>query len=95
VQEKHKNNNAELAERLRGRPLWQRIMLPIVGAVFFIIGIIGWLFPIVPGFPFLIIGLPMLFCFNRRYELRMRKLLRKISCSIIKKRKKRNEKRDL
>ncbi len=85
MQEKYKNNDAELAERMKGRPLWQRIILPVVGTIFFIIGIIVWLIPVLPGFPFLIIGLPMIFCFNRRYELGMRKLLRKISRSLIKK----------
>ena len=70
---------------MRNRPLWQRIIYPLVGLVFIIIGIIGWLMPIVPGFPLIIIGLPWLACFNARFELWIRRHMRRIGQGILKK----------
>ena len=58
------------------RPVWQRILLPLVGIVAVVVGIIGWLMPIIPGAPLAIVGLPWLFCVNRRSEEWMRRQLR-------------------
>ena len=42
------------------RPLWMR-MLCIAGAfVFFVLGVIGWLIPLVTGLPFYAVGLILL-----------------------------------
>ncbi len=50
------------------RPMWQRIIYPFLGLLAVIVGIIGWLLPVIPGAPLAIVGLPWLFCFNRRSE---------------------------
>jgi uncharacterized membrane protein YbaN (DUF454 family) len=71
--------------RLRFRPLWQRFAYPFVGIILIILGIIGWLLPVVPGFPLIIIGLPLLFCFHPRLELRVRKLMQRLGHFLIKK----------
>ena len=60
--------DAMLTEPAPRRPLWQRMVLPFVGLVFFAVGIIGWLLPVIPGLPLAILGAPFLFCFNRRCE---------------------------
>lgn len=57
------------------RPEWQRWVLPIVGTLLTIVGVVFiWL-------PFtsllLVIGLPMMFCFSRRYENAARAQLRR------------------
>ena len=81
-----KEKDTEVKElALRCRPLWQRLIYPIVGIMFIILGIITWLIPIVPGFPLIIIGLPLLFCFHQPFELRMRKYLRILGHFIMKK----------
>ena len=48
------------------RPTWQRWVLPVIGTVLVIVGIVFiWL-------PFtsllIVLGLPFMFCFSRRYE---------------------------
>ena len=57
-----------LAEPAPERPLWQRIVLPFVGLVCVVVGIIGWLMPVIPGAPLAVLGIPFLFCFSRRAE---------------------------
>jgi UPF0716 family protein affecting phage T7 exclusion len=41
--------------------LIKKILITIAGTLLVIIGIIGWLLPIVPGFFLIVIGLPMMF----------------------------------
>jgi amino acid permease len=67
-------NKSETEDRepLKYRPLWQRLVYPIVGFILIFLGVILWLLPIVPGFFLIIIGLPMLFCFHPRVELYVR-----------------------
>ena len=71
------NSEAEGKEQLRYRPLWQRLVYPIVGLILMAIGTIGWLVPIIPGFPLIIIGFPLLFCFHPRVELYVRSNMRR------------------
>jgi uncharacterized membrane protein YbaN (DUF454 family) len=88
----NKNNKGIKGHRLRFRPLWQRFAYPIVGLILISLGLLLWMLPIVPGFPLIIIGLPLLFCFHPRVELRMRLLLRRLGHLIMKKiRKKRGK----
>jgi len=47
-------------QHLRNRPLWLRIVYLIIGLIFIIMGLIGSVLPVVPGFVFVIIGLPLL-----------------------------------
>jgi uncharacterized membrane protein YbaN (DUF454 family) len=71
------------------RPLWKKIIYPIAGFLLILLGIIGWLLPVVPGFPFLIMGVPLLFFYNRTYERKARSLIKKLLApfmAIIKKR---------
>ena len=84
TQNKKENCNTE-QYYLRQRPLWQRFTYPIVGGILVILGTIGWLLPIVPGFFLVIIGFPLLFCFHPRVELRVRRLLHNIGLYIMKK----------
>jgi len=75
----------DVAEQdIRHRPLWQRIVYPVLGLILVILGIIGWVVPIVMGFPLIIIGIPLLFCFHPRLEWRVRGYLRSIGQSIMK-----------
>jgi len=60
----------------KSRPLWQRIVLPFIGLILIIIGLLGWLMPIVPGFPLIIIGVIFLFAFSSRLENKVREKLR-------------------
>jgi uncharacterized membrane protein YbaN (DUF454 family) len=60
------------------RPWWQRIVYPIIGAILIVGGVLGCIFPIVPGIPFLIFGIPLLFCFNARWEERSRGWIRNV-----------------
>ena len=54
------------------RPMWQRLVLPILGLLLIAIGIVGWIIPIIPGFPLIIIGIPLLFAFSGRMESKIR-----------------------
>ena len=75
----------KIAEQgIRHRPLWQRVIYPVLGLILVILGIIGWVVPIVMGFPLIIIGLPLLFCFHPRLEWRMRGYLRRMGQFIMK-----------
>lgn len=60
--------DAMLTEPAPERPIWQRCLLPFVGLILLVIGIIGWLLPVVPGLPLAIVGAPFLLCFHRRAE---------------------------
>lgn len=84
----HKEDMNAADRHVLPRPLWKRIIYPIVGAVLIILGIAGWLVPIVPGFPLIIVGLPLLFFFNQRFECCMRGYIRGIGHFIMKRMKK-------
>lgn len=75
---------AEDKEQLQYRPLWQRLVYPIVGLILIALGIIGWLVPIIPGFPLIIIGFPLLFCFHPRIELFVRRNMRRFGHYLMK-----------
>jgi hypothetical protein len=40
--------------------LLKKILITILGTFLVIVGTIGWLIPVIPGFPLIIIGLPMM-----------------------------------
>jgi uncharacterized membrane protein YbaN (DUF454 family) len=50
------------------RPLWQRLSLPVLGAVMIIIGAFGLIIPIMPGILLFAFGFPLLFCFHQASE---------------------------
>ncbi|HYE04843.1 MAG TPA: hypothetical protein VEL07_04900 [Planctomycetota bacterium] len=54
------------------RPWWQRVLLPIAGLACVVVGIIGWIMPVIPGAPLAVFGIPLLFCFSRTWEDRAR-----------------------
>jgi hypothetical protein len=87
----------ELPELLRpgreGRPVVVRMLLLLAGIVFMILGVIGWLLPVVTGIPFYVVGVVLLATasvtvrrwingwerkLSHRKRLGLRKLLRKI-----------------
>ncbi len=49
--------------------IWRRILRNLIGAVLIVIGIIGWLLPVVPGWPFLLPGLLLVDWPGRRWLL--------------------------
>ena len=78
----------DLLSTTHRRPLWQRALF-VVGALFcFVLGIVGWLIPVVTGLPFHAAGLVLLGLasrrvarwinrLERRFPHRLRVLLRK------------------
>jgi uncharacterized membrane protein YbaN (DUF454 family) len=50
------------------RPLWQRLILPVVGALMIVVGTFGLIVPIIPGVLLFAIGFPLLFCFHQTSE---------------------------
>jgi flagellar biosynthesis protein FliR len=50
------------------RPLWQRLILPVLGALMIIVGAFGLIAPIIPGILLFAIGFPLLFCFHQTSE---------------------------
>ena len=50
------------------RPLWQRLILPVVGALMIVVGTFGLIVPIIPGILLFAIGFPLLFCFHQTSE---------------------------
>ena len=81
----NKNTIEDKEQPLQYRPLWQRLVYPIVGLFLIALGIIGWLVPIIPGFPLIIIGFPLLFCFHPRIELFVRRNMKRFGCFLINK----------
>ena len=82
TQDKNKFSATEKPSRCR--PLWKRIIYPLVGMILIILGIIGWLVPIIPGVPLIIIGLPLFVCISPRLELWVRRQMRDIGQAVIK-----------
>ena len=70
---------------LQRRPLWQRIIYPVVGLILVILGILLWLLPVIPGFPLIIVGLPLLFCFHPRIEFLFHRYLTGLGRFLMKK----------
>jgi len=59
------------------RPLWQRIVYPLSGLVLVAVGMIGWLLPVIPGFPLVPLGIPLLFAFSQRWEDSSKRAMRR------------------
>lgn len=54
------------------RPFYQRLLLPVLGLVLIVLGIIGLLLPFVPGFPAFVLGLIFCSCIHHPAEVWMR-----------------------
>lgn len=76
-------------ERLRDAPLWERVLCLVGGIFFLVLGVVGWLVPVVTGIPFYVIGLFLLAgvapparhfvnWLDRKLPLGVRRLLRKV-----------------
>jgi uncharacterized membrane protein YbaN (DUF454 family) len=50
------------------RPLWQRLTLPVLGAIMVGVGAFGLIVPIIPGILLIALGFPLLFCFHQSSE---------------------------
>jgi Flp pilus assembly protein TadB len=61
----------QVDKRVTRRPLWERIILPLVGLVLVVIGLVFLVTPI-PLAILMIVGFPLLFCFHPRVERRAR-----------------------
>lgn len=77
-----------LPERDNGYPTWKRTALFTAGSVCMVLGVIGWLVPVVTGIPFYIAGLALLGLasvraarainvLERKLPLRARRMLRR------------------
>lgn len=82
IESQNKNQLATTEQCLRPRPWWQRLLYPLVGIILIILGIIGWLTPVIPGVPLIIIGIPWLACFHPRLELWVRRQMHRIGHAI-------------
>jgi uncharacterized membrane protein YbaN (DUF454 family) len=56
----------DLLSTTRRRPLWQRALFVLGALVCFVLGIVGWLIPVVTGLPFHAAGLVLLGLTSRR-----------------------------
>ena len=54
------------------RPLYQRVLLPLLGLVLVALGILGVILPFVPGLPALMLGLIFCSCAHQPAEVWMR-----------------------
>jgi|SoiMethySBSTD1v2_1073268.scaffolds.fasta_scaffold6857046_1 uncharacterized membrane protein YbaN (DUF454 family) len=54
--------------RRERRPLWQRLSLPVLGALMIVVGTVGLIVPIIPGLLLFALGFPLLFCFHETSE---------------------------
>lgn len=63
---------------LTTRPMWQRILLPVVGLLCLILATLGGFLPMLPGWPLAVIGIPLLMAFNPRYEAWTRRHRRRL-----------------
>lgn len=67
---------APLADVVRSvipqRPLYQRLLLPVLGLVLIALGIIGIILPFVPGLPAFLLGLICCSCVHQPSEVWMR-----------------------
>ncbi|OHB55665.1 MAG: hypothetical protein A2Y07_08955 [Planctomycetes bacterium GWF2_50_10] len=75
VTEKQKNELCTSEACLKIRPLWQRLFYPLIGSTLIFIGMALGLVPLIPGFPLVIIGLPLVACVHPRLELWVRRRL--------------------
>ena len=65
------------------RPLWQKMVYPFAGFALIIFGIIMMGFvALVPGFPFLIIGIPLAACIHPKLEQAVERYMQKIGHKI-------------
>ena len=48
--------------------MWQRLSLPVLGAVMIVISAFGLIIPIIPGILLFALGFPLLFCFHQTSE---------------------------
>jgi len=69
----------DLLERhARPRPLWMRALC-VVGAVFFfLLGVVGWLIPLVTGIPFYVLSLILLGMASDRVRERINRAERRL-----------------
>jgi len=49
-----------LREPEHHRPLWMRVLCFVGAGIFFVLGIVGWLIPVLTGIPFYVAGLALL-----------------------------------
>jgi hypothetical protein len=54
------------------RPIYQRLLLPLLGLVLIAVGMIGVILPLVPGFPVVFLGLVFCSCAHQPAEVWMR-----------------------
>jgi uncharacterized membrane protein YbaN (DUF454 family) len=69
----------DLLERhARPRPLWLRVLCVIGAVFFFLLGLIGWLVPVVTGIPFYVLSLILLGMASDRVRERINQMERKL-----------------
>ena len=65
------------------RPIYQRLLLPVLGLVLIALGIIGIILPFVPGFPALLLGLIFCSCVHQPSEVWMRGKVNNLKARIF------------
>jgi hypothetical protein len=65
------------------RPLYQRLLLPVLGLVLIALGIIGIILPFVPGLPAFLLGLIFCSCVHQPSEVWMRGKVHAIKARIF------------
>jgi len=48
--------------RIKALPFYVRVIIGVVGMGLVGIGMAGWLLPVIPGFPLIVIGFPLMMC---------------------------------
>lgn len=77
---------ALLARPVPHRPIWQRVLYPIIGLCCLVLAILGWLLPILPGWLFFVPAVLMLPALHRGLERRTRCVLRSLLRRLMRKR---------
>ncbi len=65
------------------RPIYQRLLLPVLGLVLIVLGIIGIILPFVPGLPAFLLGLICCSCVHHPAEVWMRRKVNALKARIL------------
>lgn len=56
----------------------RRIVIAIAGGILIILGLVGWIVPIIPGFPLIIVGVPMVIAVHPALDRAARRWARRL-----------------
>lgn len=67
-----------LEQHARPRPLWMRVLCIVGAVIFFLLGLVGWLIPVVTGIPFYVLSLILLGMASDRVRERINRVERRL-----------------